>query len=163
MSVTSVRLPDSFHIIRPHSPFALARCFSSDSSWLTAFVRTETQMLSQCWRSLPSIRRECATRFLTMRPDGGGCFSGPMRPPWRLFVRWEATATAHVQWIRWKSYFSSTIELFISSTKYIRNEWNVSSVDGNFVRKNSACEYIQYRYIRYRFLQLSQETDPSYV
>lgn len=30
MSVTSVRLPDSFHIIRPHSPFALARCFSPD-------------------------------------------------------------------------------------------------------------------------------------
>lgn len=51
MSVTSVRLPDSFHIIRPHSPFALARCFSSDWSWLTAFVRTETQMLSQCRRS----------------------------------------------------------------------------------------------------------------
>lgn len=31
----------------PHSPFALARCFSSDWSWLIAFVRTETQMLSQ--------------------------------------------------------------------------------------------------------------------
>lgn len=142
MSVTSVRLPDSFHIIRPHSPFALARCFSSDSSWLTAFVRTETQMLSQCWRSLPSSVRQGSLQCVRMEVDVS---RGRCELPDDSLIRWEATATADVQWIRWKSYFWSTIELFISSTRYIRNEWNVPSVDWNFLRKNSACEYIEYR------------------
>lgn len=78
MSVTSVRLPDSFHIIRPAFTFRartllflrLKLAYS-----VRAYRNANAVSITLRWRALPSIHHGCARRFLTIRPDRGSVSS----------------------------------------------------------------------------------------
>lgn len=98
----------------------------------TAFVRTETRMSQMLWcsLSLPSIRSGCTTRFLTIRPDGGGVsFSGADASSLTTLCKIRSTQPQPLTFdeLDGNHTFEIRSSHFILSIKFIRNEWNAPS------------------------------------